>query len=379
MSGETQKKYGWEPDVIADKNALGVPLEEQGNGSQVHSPKPLVSVVIPAYNCAQYIAQAVQSVLDQSLRDFELIIVNDGSPDTVALEDALHPFEQRISYVKQSSRGPAGARNTGIRRAQGKYVAFLDGDDYWSPQHLEKQIALLEQPGVELAYCDCLLVKDEKFYTRAFELQPQAKHVSFESLLTEDSAISTSSTVVSRTAIVDAGLFDEKFVRCEDFDMWLRMAYLGFRMVYHPDAEVYHRMNSAGLSANRSAMIHDLIRVYQKSESTMELSVKQHQIIRDMVKRAEAEYAVEKLKDCLEKGDYAEARSAVERALAIKSTWKLKVTALALRTVPMIFRRFHLGRNFLLGRRLYARRPSEAGSPPATVNSEEHQPPLVHQ
>lgn len=350
-----------------------------GNGSDPRSSAPLVSVVIPAYNCAGYIAQAVQSVFAQSFTDFEVIIVNDGSPDTAELEVALRSFESRICYLKQASKGPAAARNTGIRHAQGKYVAFLDGDDYWSAEHLAKQIALLEhQPGVELAYCDCLLIKDEKIYTRAFELQPQAKHVSFESLLTEDSAISTSSTVVSRAAIGDAGLFDENFIRCEDFDMWLRMAYRGVRMVYHPDAEVFHRMNSAGLSANRMAMIRDLIRVYDKSVAAMDLSVKQRQVIREMVRRADAEYAIERLKECIEKGEYEEARLAVERALALKSTWKLKLSAFALRAAPRVFRRFHLGRAFLLGRRFYAR-PPLAGNPQPAVSSEEHQPPLVHQ
>jgi glycosyltransferase involved in cell wall biosynthesis len=349
-------------------------------GSESRSPRPLVSVVIPAYNCAQYIAQAIQSLLDQSFTNLEIIIVNDGSPDTPALEAALRPFESRILYLKQASKGPASARNTGIRRAQGKYVAFLDGDDYWAPEHLAMQIRMLEQePGLELAYCDCVLIKDEKAYTHAFRLQPQAARVSLESLLSEESAISTSSTVVSRAAIVSAGLFDESFVRCEDFDMWLRLAYRGVRMNFHSDAPVYHRMNSAGLSANRTAMIQDLIRVYQKSVSTMDLSEEQRQIVRDMVERAEAEYSVEKLKECLEREDYAEARLAAERALALKGTWKLRLSAFALKAAPRVFRFFHLGRAFVLGRRLYARSTSVPPSPEVALRSEEHQPPLVHQ
>jgi glycosyltransferase involved in cell wall biosynthesis len=342
--------------------------------------KPFVSVVIPAYNCAQYIAQAVQSVLDQSFASYEIIIVNDGSPDTEALEAALASFRSRIVYVKQSSKGPAGARNTGILRAQGKYVAFLDGDDYWSREHLAKQIDMLErQSGLELAYCDCQLIKDEKPFTRAFQLQPQAQFVSFESLLSEDSAISTSSTVVSRAAILAAGLFDEGFLRCEDFDLWLRMSFAGVRMDYHPDAEVYHRINSVGLSANRTAMIQDLIRVYQKTATQLRLTRRQLDIIGEMVRRAEAEYSVEKLKDSLEKKDFEQARSAADRALALKKNWKLKVSALALRTAPRAFRFFHLGRAFLLGRKPFVRRPASSPPPVVEVSSEEHPSPLVHQ
>lgn len=369
-------------DSSVDMNGqTGAPRTSTGHpGNGIRSSKPLVSVVIPAYQCAQYIRQAIQSVLDQTFTDREIIVVNDGSPDIAALEVVLLPFQSQILYLKQPTLGPAGARNSGIMRAQGKYVAFLDGDDYWSPEHLSKQVALLErQPGIELAYCDCVLIKNEKPYVRAFQLQPQAKHVSFESLLTEDSAISTSSTVVSREAIVNAGLFDKNFVRCEDFDMWLRMAYRGVHMVYHPDAEVYHRMTSAGLSANRTAMSRDLIRVYEKTVSSMDLSNQQRQIIRDMIKRAETEYAVEKLKECLETEDYAEARVAAERALALKNTWKLRLSAMALRSAPRVFRFFHLGRAFLMGRRLYARPSSLPPPHPLEVNSEEHQPPLVHQ
>jgi glycosyltransferase involved in cell wall biosynthesis len=350
------------------------------NNGSGRFPTPLVSVVIPAYNCAQYIAQAVQSVLDQSFTSFEIIIVNDGSPDAAALETALLPFKSQVAYIKQSSRGPAGARNTGIRCAQGKYVAFLDGDDYWSREHLAKQIEMLErQGGLELAYCDCVLIKDEKPFTRAFQLQPQAQFVSFESLLAEDSAISTSSTVVSRAAIMAAGLFDEDFVRCEDFDLWLRMSFSGVRMDYHPDAEVYHRINSVGLSANRIAMIQDLIRVYQKTATQLRLSRRQVDIVSEMVRRAEAEYSVEKLKDSLEKKDFEQAKSAADRALALKKNWKLKVSALALRTAPRAFRFFHLGRAFLLGRKPFIRRSSSSPPPTVEVSSEEHQPPLVHQ
>lgn len=343
-------------------------------------PKPFVSVVIPAYNCAQYIAQAVQSVLDQSFPSYEIIIVNDGSPDTAALEAALESFNSRIIYVKQASIGPAGARNTGIRLAQGKYVAFLDGDDYWSREHLAKQIDMLErQSGLQLAYCDCVLIKDEKPFTRAFQLQPQAQFVSFESLLREDSAISTSSAVVSRAAILAAGLFDESFVRCEDFDLWLRMSFAGVRMDYHPDSEVYHRINSIGLSANRIAMIQDLIRVYQKTAAQLRLTGRQLDIISEMVRRAEAEYSVEKLKDSLEKKDFEQAKSAADRALTLKKNWKLKVSALALRTAPRAFRFFHLGRAFLLGRKPFIRRPPSSPPPTVEVSSEEHPTPLVHQ
>ena len=95
---------------------------------------PLVSVVIPAYNAAHYIAATLTSVLKQTFSDFEVIVVNDGSPDPTALERALQPYVSRICYIKQANGGPSAARNVGILQARGKYIAFLDSDERVAPR-----------------------------------------------------------------------------------------------------------------------------------------------------------------------------------------------------------------------------------------------------
>jgi len=342
--------------------------------------EPLVSVVIPAYQCAQYIGQAIQSVLDQSFREYEIIVVNDGSPDTPELEEALQPFSELVRYFRQETRGPAGARNAGVRQARGKYLAFLDSDDYWSPKHLARLVAMLEEkPELDLAYCDCVLLKNNRPYMRAFKLQPQAKEVTFEALLAEDCAISTSSTLVRREALLAAGLFDEAYLRCEDFDMWLRLSFRGARMAYHPDAEVYHRINEIGLSANRQAMLQDLVRVYKKTEATLPLSPRQRVIIHDMVAQAEAEDAIEQLKTSLERKDFHEARHAATRAYEIKNSWKLRFSLFALRVSPRFFRALHLARAYILKRRMYSRRTTAQTALCDRVRQEERSTPLVHQ
>ena len=93
----------------------------------------LVSVVIPAYNVGNLIAQTLDSVFAQRYRNFEVVVVNDGSPDTPALEAALAPFRDRITYVVQENAGPSAARNAGIEHSRGDLIAFLDGDDIWLP------------------------------------------------------------------------------------------------------------------------------------------------------------------------------------------------------------------------------------------------------
>jgi GT2 family glycosyltransferase len=350
-----------------------VPVSNNGNGGQGAA---MVSVVIPAFRCAQYIAQAVESVLQQSFSDFEIIVVNDGSPDTPLLEAALLPFWGKIRYHKQATRGPSGARNTGILQARGKYVAFLDGDDYWRSDHLAKLMALFQADGaLDLAYCDCILLKAEKPFANAFSIEPQSSVVNFDSLLVESCAISTSSAVVSRESILKTGLFDESFRRCEDFDMWLRLAFGGARMRYHTEAQVFHRMNEAGLSADRLSMKRDRIRVYEKIAASLPITVEQQMMIRELVAKTEADCHVDEMKHALEQGNYQAALDSGNRAKAIKSNWKLATSLLALRAAPQLFGHLYLMQARMLGDRRGKRLPDPQRSFPAAGNHEaEHDP-----
>jgi glycosyltransferase involved in cell wall biosynthesis len=306
---------------------------------------PLVSVIIPAYRCAEYIAQTIESILSQSFTDYEIVIINDGSPDTALLEKVLEPYREKICYLKQGTRGPSGARNTGILKARGKYVAFLDSDDYWEAEHLSKHMGMLKRDqALDLVYCDYFLVKAEKPSARAFSVEPQSPPINFDSLLVERCTIGTSTTVISRAAIIGAGLFDESLMRCEDFDMWLRLAFGGARMAYHSDAPVFHRITESGLSADRWSMKKDRIRVYEKMASTLPISVEQLETIHQLIKKAEADCHIDELKHAVERGDYEAAQEAMDRARAIKDRWKLKFSAFALKLAPGLFRRFHLAR-----------------------------------
>ena len=308
-----------------------------------------VSVVIPAFRCAQYIAQAVESVLQQSFSDLEIIIVNDGSPDTARLEAALLPYWREICYEKQGTRGPGGARNTGILQARGKYVAFLDGDDYWRPDHLAKLMELFQaDAALDLTYCDCVLLKEEKPFANAFSIEPQSDIVDFDSLLVESCAISTSSAVVSRESILKAGLFDESFRRCEDFEMWLRLAFGGARMRYHSEAQVFHRMNEQGLSADRLSMKRDRIRVYEKVAATLPVTLEQRQTIERLVGSIRAECYVEEMKHALDKGNYEAAAESGSRARRIKPDWRLNLSLAALKVAPRLFRHLYLVRASML-------------------------------
>lgn len=304
---------------------------------------PSVSVVIPAYNAAGMVADCLNSVLAQSYKGFEIILVNDGSPDTEALEYALRPFGSGVCYVKQTNRGPSAARNAGILRARGKYVAFLDSDDTWLPDHLGEQMAmLLNNPSLDLVYADSVLVKDGVRVGHAFGLEPQHPPVTFEKLLTEECTVGTSSTVALRQALIDGGLFDEYLRCCEDFDLWLRMAFDGARMDYHSGLHVRHNLSGESLSGNHYAMKRARIEVYQKTASTLQVSAAQRELIRSLVVKAEAECDSDLAKQFLHAGEYHRALEAARRASIIRNHWKMRATVFGLQRIPRIFRCYHV-------------------------------------
>jgi glycosyltransferase involved in cell wall biosynthesis len=315
----------------------------QGATDQQNRHSPLVSVVIPAYQCAEHITHAIDSVLAQTFLDYEILIVNDGSPDARSLELALKPYEMRIRYIKQENRGPSGARNKGVMQAKGKYIAFLDSDDSWFPDHLSSQVSmLLNNPSLDLVYSDSVLARGGKPMGHAFGLEPQHPPVTFEKLLTEECTVSTSSTVASRQALIEAGLFDERFCRCEDFDLWLRMSFRGAKMDYHSDLQVLHNISPEGLSGNCWAMKRARIEIYEKTASTLPISASRRNLIGTLVAKHEAECQTDLAKQFLHAREYSQALDAARRASATKRGWRMRVTIFGLRTAPGAFRRGHI-------------------------------------
>ncbi len=134
----------------ADKNL------EKRVGEKVKQ-TPRVSIVIPVYNVAEFIAETLDSIRSQTFTDYETILVNDGSTDTEKLEKVLAPYFDEIIYIKQANSGVAAARNQAIRTARGTIIAFLDGDDIWLPAYLASQVAALNTKKCDLIYSSALL------------------------------------------------------------------------------------------------------------------------------------------------------------------------------------------------------------------------------
>ena len=330
--------------------------------------QPLVSVIIPAYQAAEHIREALDSVFAQTYPNFEVVLVNDGSPDTEALEQAIRSYGERLIYIRQENRGPSGARNTAIRTARGKYIACLDSDDIYLPEHLARLVPLLEEQGLDLVYCDSYFMKDRvhvgrSSVGRAFERQPQSPPVTFEKLLTEECAVTTSAVVASRQAMIDAGLFDERYRRSEDFDLWVRMSFRGAKMNLLRQVGIEHRMLPDGLAADSYLLKQAQIEVYKKVLATLPVSAKQKRLIQELIARVEGLCQMDLVKRYLQEGRYPEARLAAGQAAALLQDWKSRRVALAVQIAPWAARRFLSLREARLARKGKQRAGSSGNGP----------------
>ncbi|HTH52231.1 MAG TPA: glycosyltransferase family A protein, partial [Pyrinomonadaceae bacterium] len=127
-------------------------------GRNVSDVTPKVSVVIPAYNSADTIEETLTSALTQKFREHEIVVVNDGSPDTDWLERRVRPFLEDITYIRQRNAGAGVARNLGIKHARGNIIAFLDADDIWLPEYLASQFVFMQRHDYDMVYCDAQIV-----------------------------------------------------------------------------------------------------------------------------------------------------------------------------------------------------------------------------
>lgn len=221
-------------------------------------PAPLVSVVIIAYNCAEYVSHAIQSVLEQTWSQLEVIVVDDGSTDTTG-DVAQRTSDPRLRYVRQANKGPNAARNEGIRHARGQLIAFLDCDDWWLPEKLEKQVAKVsDDPEIGLVYSLAIRVDASGREGDRFDAIVEGR-VLDRLLLGNCIAGSASSAMVTRRAIDAVGTFDESLHYAEDWEYWIRIA-SRFAVGCVPEFDVYLLDRPGSQGKNAQATRRDSLR-----------------------------------------------------------------------------------------------------------------------
>lgn len=224
----------------------------------------MISIIIPTYNTAKYVTEAIDSALAQTYKDYEIIVIDDGSTDNT--EEVLQPYMDRIRYIKKENGGPASARNLGIKEAQGEFLAFLDADDLWLADKLEWQMKFMTDDVGMIGY------------SVGCEETDDINYVKFEDLIVQNKFCNTS-VLIRKSCLDEIGNFDEgeNFKAVEDWDMWLRLAkrftvvHLNRKIV---DIRVTEGSISAPTVANAAKMLKNEQAVLEKNCADIETKKK---------------------------------------------------------------------------------------------------------
>lgn len=302
---------------------------------------PKVSIIIPAFNVASYIGETLDSVFAQTFADYEVIIINDGSPDSEELERALARFIDRINYIKQENRGASAARNAGLRVARGEFVAFLDADDLWLPNYLDEQIKFIIECDCDLVCADAEVFSDgsyeEQTYMESLMADaPPAGDVTFLGLLSAEQSLITSGVVVRREQVLEVGFFDEALRNSQDFDLWLRLAHKGTRMAYQRRTLLRYRSRDNSLSGDEVNVHRRELRVLEKVEHSYDLSPAERSEVVSVIERRRAVLEFELGKLYLARGEFTRARESFGKANQSGRSWKTQAAVGFSRLAPRL-------------------------------------------
>ncbi len=221
------------------------------------------SIIIPAYNAAKFIERALDSVRKQSYGNYEVFVINDGSVDDT--EQIIGQYKDKypkfsINYFSQESKGAGGARNKGIYNANGDYIAFLDADDCWYSEKLEKvSNFLIEHPAIDVLCHDEIEIRDDG--KKRLLNYGRVKENAYEDLLFNGNKLSTSATVVRRGLAQGIGGFSDNFKNAEDYDFWLRLAKAGAKFAHLSEfLGEYYRVDGS-LTSNIEDNSHNYLNV----------------------------------------------------------------------------------------------------------------------
>ncbi len=223
-----------------------------------------VSIIIPAYNAMVYLLDTLQSALGQTFSDFEVLIINDGSSDSI-VEWAAQIRDPRVQLISQENQGLSGARNTGIWRSQGEYLAFLDADDIWEPTKLEKQVACLDRnPSVGLVSSWVSCIDDKGNWIESPQTPKSRGDELKRDLFVSNIVLCGSTPMVRRCCFEKVGFFDRTLRSIEDWDMWLRMA-PHYQLYAIQEPLVQYRKHSNSMSKNLKVMVESVNEVTTKA------------------------------------------------------------------------------------------------------------------
>ena len=272
-----------------------------------------VTVVIPAWQAGPFLRKALESLALQTSSPEQVVVVDDGSTD----DTSAIATELGATVIRQERRGPAAARNCGVAAAKTEFVAFLDADDWYSPDKLERSVELLEQLKANCLATDAWIVRNERVQGRKNLRRIVPAALTTERLL-QGSPIVCSSVVARTAAVREVGGFDEHedLVATEDFDLWLRMSQRE-PIAYLPQPMTFYRVHAGSLSANG--------RFLRGTDHIMERVAREHPgeaHFDNLIRRRRAAVRLDVAWDLLAAGDRRKARAMIAEADRLARTWK---------------------------------------------------------
>lgn len=305
------------------------------------SHKPRVSIVIPYYNAAEYVGDTLESVFSQTYRDFEVILVNDGSPDTPELLKAISPWLERIVYFELSNQGPSTARNKGILASQGELLAFLDSDDLWEPNYLEVQVQKLdENPSADIVYSGSTAFGEGASRPGQGLRGP----ITFTSLVDETCWVGVT-VVARRQALIKAGLFDPNIWGAEDFDLWLRCIKNGSRIIAYDTPLFRYRVRKGSNSSDPIWMASHTVKVLEKIRTLFEFSADERKVLEAAIRKQEGLTLYFEAKRAFMVEDFALARERLRAANRVLPSIRNSLILPFIALMPRLTRTFYIWRS----------------------------------
>jgi len=254
---------------------------EKRVGSRVAPEKPAVSVIIPNYNTAGFIAETLDSVLAQTFKDYEIIVINDAAPDTEELKKVLENYYDEIVFVdKTLNEGTSATRNRAAGLARAELLAFLDADDIWRPTFLEELHEFLKKNDYDMVYADAELFGPNYLAGENFlPYNPPQGDVTRELLIGGKCHILPSGALIKKSVFEAVGGFDPKVVRTEDFDLWMRMIFAKARFGYLRKLLFKFRLRPESGSGDSLQRIERGIKVWRILQAKLPFTDEENRII----------------------------------------------------------------------------------------------------
>lgn len=251
-------------------------------------PTPYFSVIMPVYNAQNHLKETVQSVLNQSFSDFEMIMVDDGSSDNslaIMLELANH--DDRLKVISKNNQGVSITRNMAAEIATGKFLAFLDADDIWLPEKLATHYALHHRNGtISVSYAQIAFVEPDNMHSPKTYSNVLEHPLKINEIVAENPVCTTSNLVVSRVLFLSTGGFDETMTHAEDQEWLARIVHKGHIISGIDKYLVDYRLSSDGLSINLPAMYEGWKTIAQQYSASEDLKYSEAIFLRYLSRRA---------------------------------------------------------------------------------------------